>query len=160
MLGIISSDSLKPDSNLLYVEGLSGEQISRRQNTHELLNSTQLSGALVREIITISSVATPEPQIVSIASNSNEPTIQYGYGRRAPNILPCLNHLNLPLNPCNVMTPKPLAAINERGTYAPAADDSPTSTTTFTKSEILTSSMIVSTVDAWERSSDVGAFYS
>ena len=143
-----------------YVEALSGEQNSRRHITHELLNPTQLSGALVREMITISSVATPEPQIVSIASNSNEPTIQYGYRRRAPNIPSCLNDLNLPLNPCNVMTPISLAAIKKRGTYAPAADDSPTSTTTFNKSEILTSSMIVSTVDAWERSSDVGAFYS
>ena len=45
-----------------------------RNNTTGVLNSTELSGALSTETITISSVASLEPQIVTIDSDSNEPT--------------------------------------------------------------------------------------
>ena len=44
------------------------------------LHSRQLSGAKARETITISSVTSPEPQIVTVESDSNEPTIPYGFG--------------------------------------------------------------------------------
>ena len=49
-----------------------------QSKTPAVLSSTQLSGAMTREAITISSVALPELQVVMIESDSNEPTIPYG----------------------------------------------------------------------------------
>ena len=54
------------------------------------------------ETITISSVASPEPQIVTIESDSNEPTFPYAFGIQHPIMPPSLNDLNLPANPFNV----------------------------------------------------------
>ena len=58
---------------------------------------------MARETNTISSVASPEPQIVTIDSDSNEPTIPYGFGIQHPIVPPNLNDLNLPPNPFNVL---------------------------------------------------------
>ena len=58
---------------------------------------------MTRETITISSVASPEPRIVTIDSDSNEPTIPYGFGSQHPIVPPSLNDLNLPPNPFNVL---------------------------------------------------------
>ena len=48
--------------------------------TPAVLNLTQLTGAVARETNTFSSVASLEPQIVIIDSDSNEPTIPYVFG--------------------------------------------------------------------------------
>ena len=48
------------------------------------------------ETITISSVASPETQIATIDSDSNEPTFPYGFGNQNPIMPPSLNGLNLP----------------------------------------------------------------
>ena len=53
--------------------------------------------------ITISFVASPEPQIVTIDSDSNEPTIPYGFGSQHPIVPPSLNDLNLLPKPFNVL---------------------------------------------------------
>ena len=90
------------DSDVFYVERSSEEGSPIRSNTPAVLNSTALSGALDREAVTISSVASPEPQIVTIDSDSNEPTLPYGFGHQQPIIPPSLNYLNLPHNPFNV----------------------------------------------------------
>ena len=74
-----------------------------RKNTALVLNTRELSGAHEKEVITISSVASPEPQIVTIGSYSNEPTIPYGYGRQEPIIVLSLDDLNFPANPFNVL---------------------------------------------------------
>ena len=50
-----------------------------QSKTPAVLSSMQLSGAMAREAITISFVALPELQVVMIESDSNEPTIPYGY---------------------------------------------------------------------------------
>ena len=55
------------------------------------------------EAITISSVAFPEPQIVTIETNFNEPTFPYAFGTQHPIVPPSLNDLNLPPNPFNVL---------------------------------------------------------
>ena len=62
------------DSDVIYVEHSLPESSLIRNNTPAILNSTQLSGAMEPKAITISSVASPEPQIVTIDSDSNEPT--------------------------------------------------------------------------------------
>ena len=58
---------------------------------------------LAKEVITNSSVASPEPQNVTIELDSNEPLKRYGYGRQHPNFTISLNDFNLPMNPTNVM---------------------------------------------------------
>ena len=62
------------DSDVFYVERSSTDGSPVRNNTPAVLNSTELTGAMERETITISSVASPEPQIVTIDSDSNERT--------------------------------------------------------------------------------------
>ena len=91
------------DSDVFYVEQSSAERSPIRNNTAAILNSTQLSGSMEREAITISSVAPPEPQTVTIDSDSNEPTFSYGLGHRNSIVPPSLNDLNLSPNPFNVL---------------------------------------------------------
>ena len=74
-----------------------------RKNTPAVLNFTELSGAMARETITISCVASPEPQIVTIGSDPNEPTFPYGLGNQHPIMPPSFNDLNLPHNQFNVL---------------------------------------------------------
>ena len=68
------SPNSSTNSDVFYVEQSSPERSPIRNNTPVILNSTQLSEAMDPETITISSVASPEPQIVTIDSDSNEPT--------------------------------------------------------------------------------------
>ena len=68
------------DSDVFYVEHSSPERSPIRNNTPVILNSTQLSEAMDPETITISSLASPEPQIVTLDSDSNEPTFPYAFG--------------------------------------------------------------------------------
>ena len=91
------------DSDVFYVEDSSPESSPFRNNTPAILNSSQLSGAMEPEAITISYVASPEPQIVTIESDSNEPTFPYAYGTQHPIVPPSLIDLNLPHNPFNVL---------------------------------------------------------
>ena len=91
------------DSDVFYVEQSSPERSPIRNNTPAILNSTQLSGAMEPESITISSVVSPEPQIMTIDSDSNEPTFHHAFGTQHPIVPPSLNDLNLPPNPVNVL---------------------------------------------------------
>ena len=68
------------DSDVFYLEQSSPERSPIRHNTPAILNSTQLSGAIDPETITTSSVASPEPQIVTIEPDSNKPTFPYAFG--------------------------------------------------------------------------------
>ena len=69
------------------------------------------------ETITISSVASVEPQIVTIHSDSNEPTNPYVFGRQHPNVPANLNDLNLPPNPFNVLATTAVIRADEE--YSP-----------------------------------------
>ena len=100
---LLSLDCSSTESDVFYVERSSKESSPVRNNTPAVLTSTQLSGAMATETITISSVASLEPQIVTIDSDSNEPTIPYGFGGQHPIVTPSLNDLNLPPNPINVL---------------------------------------------------------
>ena len=92
-------DCSSTDSCVFYVDCWSTEKSPAQINNLAVRNSTQLSGAMARETITISSVASLEPQIVIIHSDSNEPTIAYVFGDQLP-ILPVrLNDLSLQPNP-------------------------------------------------------------
>ena len=91
------------DSDVFYVEQSSNDQIIPRHNTAIVLNSTEISGDDTQEMISISSIASPEQQIVTIDDDSNEPTMPYGFGRQFPIVPLSLNDLNLPPNPLNIL---------------------------------------------------------
>ena len=89
-----SLDSSSTESDVFYVERSSEESSPIKRNTPAILNSTELPGAMAGEPITISPVAAPEPRIVTLDSDSNEPTIPNGFGSQHPIVPPSLNDLN------------------------------------------------------------------
>ena len=95
---LLSLDSSSTESDVFYVERSSQEGSPTRNNTPAVLNSTQLSVAMAKETITISSVTSLEAQNVTIDSDSREPTIPYGFGSQHPIVPPSLDDLNLPPN--------------------------------------------------------------
>ena len=107
------------------------------------------------ESIPISSVASPEPQIVTIDSDSNEPTFPYVFGTQHPLVPPSLNDLNLPPNPFNVLA---TMAVNQQD-----QEDSPQSPEPSDPSPISTPSMNLGTIEGWETphtTTDNNTFYS
>ena len=143
------------DSDVFYVEHSSPERSPIRNNTPAILNSTQLSGAMDPGTITISSVASPEPQIITIESDSNEPTLPYAFGTQHPIVPPSLNDLNLPADPFNVLAT--MAVIQQD------QEDSPQSPEPSDPSPISTPPMNLSTIEGWETphtTTDDNTFYS
>ena len=98
----LSLDS-STDSDIFYVERSSAEGSPIRNNTPAIFKSTELSGAMARDTIIISSIASPEPQIVTIDSDSNKTTFPYGFGNQNPIVPHSFNDINLPHNPFNVL---------------------------------------------------------
>ena len=80
-----------------------------------VLNSREMSGNDTREMISTSSIASPEPQILTIESDSNEPTLPYGIGRYLPIFPPSLNDLSLPPNPFNILAT--MSVVNQEDGY-------------------------------------------
>ena len=143
------------DSDVFYVEHSSPERSPIRNNVPAILNSTQLSGAIEHDAITISSVASPEPQIVTIESDSNEPTLPYAFGTQHPIVPPSLNDLNLPPSPFSVLAT--MAVIQQD------QDDSPQPPEPSDPSSISTPRMNLSTIEGWETphtTTDDNTFYS
>ena len=143
------------DSDVFYVEHSTPEPSPIRNNTPAILNSTQLSGATEPEAITISSVASPEPQIVTIESDSNEPTFPYALGTQHPIVPPRLNNLNLPPKPFNVLATMAVIPHDQ--------EDSPQSPEPSELSPISTPPMNLSTIEGWETpytTTDDNTFYS
>ena len=93
-----SLDSSSTESDVFYVASSSEECSPISSKTPAILNSMELSGAMAGETTTISSVASLEPRIRTIDSDSNEPTIPYGFGCQHPIVPPTLNYINLPPN--------------------------------------------------------------
>ena len=91
------------DSDVFYEERSSNYQSKPKPNTPIVLNFTEISGDDTPEMIPTSSIASPEPQILTIDDDSNEPTMPYGFGRQLPIVPPSLTDLNLPPNPFNIL---------------------------------------------------------
>ena len=118
----------------------------------------------MRPILTSSSsisfLASPEPQIVTIDSDSNEPTMPYGFGRQLPIIPPSLNDLNLPPNPFNILATMVVVNPTEDGHDENYSPQSPESSE---PSLISTPPMNLSTIEEWETphtTTDDNTFYS
>ena len=151
----ISLDSCSTKSDVFYVDQTSTEGSPIRNNTPGILNSTDISGALEREVITISSVASPEPRIVTLDSDSNDPTMPYGFGNQQPIVPPSLNDLNLPPNPFNILAT--MAVIRSDEHYSPQSPE------LSIPSPISTPPMNVSTIEGWDTTyttTDDNTFYS
>ena len=123
------------DSDVFYVEQSSNDQSLPRPKTPIVLKSTDMSGNETGEMPSISSITSPEPQILTIDSDSNDSTMPYGFGRQLPIIPPSLNDLNLPPNPFNVSATMAVVNPTEDGyndDYSPQSsepsDPSPVST--------------------------------
>ena len=138
----ISVDSSSTESDVFYVEQSSVEGSPIRNNTPAILNSTEISGAMEREVITISSVASPEPRIVTLDSDSNDPTIPYGFGSQQPVVPPSLSDLNLLPNTFNVLAT--MAVIRAVDAYSPQSPEPSI------PSPISTPPMNVSTIEGWD----------
>ena len=145
---------------MFYVEQSSNDQSLARPNTPIVLNSTEMSGNDTLEMISISSIASPEQQIMTIGSDSKEPTMPYGFGRQLPIIPPSLNDLKLPHNQFNVLGTMVIVNPIEDGydkTYSPQSPE-PSEPSLISKPP-----MNISTIEGWETphtTTDDNIFYS
>ena len=142
------------DSDFFYVEQSSVEGSPIRINTPAILNSTEISGVIEREVITISSVASPEPRNVTLDRDSKDPTIPYGFGSQQPIVPSSLNDLNLPPNPFNVLAT--MAVVRLDNAYSPQSPEPSI------PPPIPTPPMNVSTFEGWDTThttTDDNTFY-
>ena len=145
---LLSLDSSSTESDVFYVQRSSEEGSPIRNYTPAVLNSTKLSGAMARR-------QSPEPRIVTVDSDSNEPTFPSGFGSQRPNVPPSLNDLNLPHNPFNVLAT--MAVIRADEEYSPQSKEP------CLPSPISTPPMNVSTIEGWDitqTTTDDATFYS
>ena len=119
----LNSSLNSTDSDVFYVDQSSNDRSVPTPNTPIVLNSTEISGDDTREMISISSIASPEPQIVTIDDESNEPTMPYGFGQQLPIVPPILNDLNVPPNPFNILATMAIANNTEDNNYSPESPD-------------------------------------
>ena len=108
-----------------YVEQSSNDQSVPRPNTPIVLNFTEISGDDTLEMISISSIESPEPQVVTIDDDSNEPTMPYGFGQQLPIVPPSLNDLNLPPHPFIILATMAVASNTEETNYDNYSPQSP-----------------------------------
>ena len=90
------------DSDVFFVEQLSSEPSPQRNNSPNILNSTELSRTHTKEMPTLSSVISPEPDIVIIEEESNDPTIPYVFGAQQTFAASSLNNLNIAPKSLNI----------------------------------------------------------
>ena len=144
---------------MFYVEQTSNEPSPQRNNSPNILNSTEISQAYPARMPSVSSIASPEPQNFTIDDNSNDPTMPYGFGRQLPVVPPSQNYLNLPPNPFNIL--------NTMAVVTQTHDDNdgygPQSLEPSEPSPISTPPKNISAFNSWETSyttTDDNTFYS
>ena len=135
------------ESDVFYVGQSSNDQSVPRSNTPIVLNSTETSVDDTREMISISSIASPEPHIVTIDDDSNLPTMPYGFGRQLPIVRPSLNNLNLPHNPFNILATMAIANNTQEANGNNYSLESPDPSVPFS---ISTPPMNISAFNSWE----------
>ena len=147
------------DSHVFYEEQTSNELSPQRNNSPNILVSTEISQTYAARMPSVSSIASPEPRIFIIDDDSNEPTMPYGFGRQLPIVPPSLNDLNLPPDHFNIL--------NTMAMVTQTQDDnhgySPQSPEPSDPSPISTPPMNVSTFNSWETphtTTDENTFFS
>ena len=131
------------------MEQSSNHQSKPTPNTPIVLNSTEISADDTREMISISSIVSSEPQIETIDDDSNETTMPYGFARQLPIIPPSLNDLNLPPNPFNILATMAIANNTEDANDNNYSPESPEPSE---PSPISTRPMNVSAFNSWKTS--------
>ena len=137
------------DPDVFFLEQVSNEHSPQRNNSPNIRNSTEKSHTHTAVMPSVSSIASYEPQILTINDDSNEPTMPYEIGRQLPIILPNLNALNLPPNSFSILATMAVVNHTEDGN-----DDnySPQSPEPSEPSPISTLPLNVNTFDSWETS--------
>ena len=154
----ISIDSV--DSDVFFVEQISNEPSPARNKSLNILNLTEISHTHTAGMSSVSSIASPEPQIFTINDDSNDPTRPYGFGRQLPIVPLTLNDLNLPPNLFNILATMAVTNLTEDGNDNKYSPQSPEPSE---PSPISTSPMNVSDFNSWETSytmTDDDRFYS
>ena len=157
MASNFSIDSV--DSDVFLVEQLSNEPSPQRNKSPSILNSTALRGIHAKEMPTNSSITSPEPDIVPLDDDSNEPTMPYGFERQLPIKPPNLNEQKLPPNPFNFQATMAVVNHTEDGNDENYSPQSPEPSDLST---ISTPPMNVSTFNSWETphtTTDDNTFY-
>ena len=129
------------------MEQISSEPSPQKNNSPNLLSSAELSGIHTTEIPTFQSVTSPEPVIVNLDDNVNDPTVPYGFEAQQPFVLLSVNELNLPANPFIILAEMTIVQQN------PTQHDksySPQSPEPSEPSPISTPPMYFTTIDGWE----------
>ena len=129
------------------MEQLAKEPSPQTNNSRNILKSTELSGTHVKEMPTTSSVASPEPDIVTLDDNSNEPTLPYGIGQKLPIMPPSSNDLNLSPRRFNILETVAVVNHTEDGSDENYSPQSPEPSD---PSPISTPPMNFSTFNSWE----------
>ena len=154
----MSIDSL--DSDVFFVEQISNEPSPQRNISPNILNSTELSHTQTARMTSVSSIASPDPQILTIHDDANEPTMPYGFGRQFAIVPPSLNDLNLPPNPFNILATMAVVNYTDDGNNNNYSPQSPEPSE---PSPITTPPMNISNFDSWDTShmaTDDNTFYS
>ena len=147
------------DSDVFHVEQSSSELSPQKHNTHNILNSTEISEQYTARVPSISSIASPEPKIFTIDDDSNEPTMPYGFGRQLPIVPPSLNDSNLPPNPFNILNTRAFITQTQDNNEQYSSESPEPSL----PSPISTPPMNVSAYNSWEtphNTTDDNTFYS
>ena len=124
MASNISIDSVEYD--VLFVEQISNEPSPQRNNSPDILNSTELLQNHTARMPSVSPIASPEPQIWTTDDDSNEPTMPYEFGLQLPILPPSLNDLNLPPTPFNILATMAVVNHTEDGNddnYSPQSPE-------------------------------------
>ena len=147
------------DADVFFVEQLSTEPCPQRSNSPNILKSTELLGTHAGEMLTISSVASPEPDIVTLNDDSNDSTFSYGFGAKQSIVPPSLNDLKLPPNPSSIRW---AMTVDQQNPTQHDDNYSPQSPEPSGPSPISTPPMNLSTLDGWETphtTTDDNTFY-
>ena len=137
------------ESAVFYVEQYSNEPSSQKNNSPNILNSTELSEQHTARMPSVSSIASAEPRIFTIDDDSNDPTMPYGFGRQLTIVPPSLNDMNLPPNPFNILATMAVANNTEEANEDNYSTQSPEPSE---PSPISTPPMNVSAFNSWETS--------
>ena len=148
------------DSGVFFVEQISNEPSPQRNNSPNILNSTEISQTHTARMPSVSLIASPEPQILTIHDDSNEPTMPYGFGRQLSIVPPSLNDMNLPPNPFNILATMAVVTHTQEDNNDKYSPQSPE---LYELSPISTPLINVGNFDSWETShttTDDNTFYS